>query len=183
MGASAGETKIFTSIPYIGPLSEKIGGRLAKVGIQVAYKSKAPLRSHFTKVKDKVHVLDKSGVYRISCADCEASYVGQTGRKLRTRLKEHLTSSSSEFKKHIRENGHNPECVNYELLHCMQKGKKLTITEGIEIKLNCLEREDALNRVTDVYTPRHFTPASLPPLISEASQRSGRPVRVLRSEL
>ena len=28
-------------------------------------------------------------VYKINCKDCDASYVGQTGRQLRTRIAEH----------------------------------------------------------------------------------------------
>ena len=28
-------------------------------------------------------------VYKIACKDCEASYVGQTGRQLHTRISEH----------------------------------------------------------------------------------------------
>jgi len=31
----------------------------------------------------------KNVVYKITCKDCDASYVGQTGRKLNTRITEH----------------------------------------------------------------------------------------------
>ena len=40
--------------------------------------------------KDRDHVEDQAGVvYEISCKDCPAKYIGQTGRHLRERLKEH----------------------------------------------------------------------------------------------
>jgi len=47
--------------------------------------------SQFVKThKDKDHLLLKSNViYKIFCKNCEATYIGQTKRQLRTRLKEH----------------------------------------------------------------------------------------------
>jgi len=40
--------------------------------------------------KDRIESSNRSGVvYRIDCKDCEASYVGQTKRRLITRIKEH----------------------------------------------------------------------------------------------
>ncbi len=39
--------------------------------------------------KDKVQKCDQSGlVYHVSCADCQATYIGETERPLGTRLKE-----------------------------------------------------------------------------------------------
>jgi len=50
--------------------------------------------------KDQLNQLSRCGViYKINCQDCDASYVGQTKRLLKTRVKEHFTdikkSSSS----------------------------------------------------------------------------------------
>ena len=43
--------------------------------------------------KDKDTDLDKAGVvYQVECDECEASYIGQTGRHLRERIKEHKTA-------------------------------------------------------------------------------------------
>ena len=40
--------------------------------------------------KDRAHESEKAGVvYHIHCAVCPATYVGQTGRRLTQRLKEH----------------------------------------------------------------------------------------------
>ena len=41
--------------------------------------------------KDKIKKDELSNVvYQINCKDCDYSYVGQTKRKLKTRLKEHI---------------------------------------------------------------------------------------------
>jgi len=48
------------------------------------------LRYILVHVKDPVPPETKSGtVYRISCSGCPASYVGQMGRAVRDRVKEH----------------------------------------------------------------------------------------------
>ncbi len=39
--------------------------------------------------KDKIKYLDKSGVYKIKCDGCEMSYIGETRRKLKVRLRQH----------------------------------------------------------------------------------------------
>jgi len=47
--------------------------------------------SKFIRVqKDKLSILSRSNVvYKINCKDCNASYVGQTKRLLKTRINEH----------------------------------------------------------------------------------------------
>ena len=41
-------------------------------------------------VKDKDKPNDRQGaVYKIKCCDCQATYIGETGRNLNTRLTEH----------------------------------------------------------------------------------------------
>ena len=44
----------------------------------------------FSRPKDVIPDMQKSGVvYKIPCASCPASYIGQTGRRLQQRLDEH----------------------------------------------------------------------------------------------
>ena len=48
------------------------------------------LRQLLTNVKDKDEPNDRQGaVYKIKCCDCQATYIGETGRNLNTRLTEH----------------------------------------------------------------------------------------------
>ena len=48
------------------------------------------MRQLLTNVKDKDEPNDRQGaVYKIKCCDCQATYIGETGRNLNTRLTEH----------------------------------------------------------------------------------------------
>ena len=48
------------------------------------------LRKLLTNVKDKDEPNKRQGaVYKIKCSDCQASYIGEIGRNLNTRLTEH----------------------------------------------------------------------------------------------
>ena len=56
-------------------------------------------------VKDKDKPEDRQGaVYKIKCCDCQASYIGETGRNLSTRLTEHKRATrNGEVNNHIAE--------------------------------------------------------------------------------
>ena len=74
----------FISIPYVQGVSEPIKRVLAQVGIRVALKPHCMLSSVFRKPKDRIVESEKSGlVYEIPCRDCDAVYIGETGRSLK----------------------------------------------------------------------------------------------------
>ena len=59
-------------------------------GIAVAHKPSGTLRQMLSQPKGKTVTQDKTNViYEIPCGGCNKKYVGQTGRKLATRLHEH----------------------------------------------------------------------------------------------
>ena len=71
-------------------VSEPISRILTQVGIGVAVKPHHTLSSSFRRPKDAIDFEQKRGlVYQISCRDCNAVYVGETGRSVRTRKREH----------------------------------------------------------------------------------------------
>ena len=58
--------------------------------IRVAHKPITTFRQLITNVKDKDEPNDRQGaVYKIKCCDCQATYIGETGRNLNKRLTEH----------------------------------------------------------------------------------------------
>ena len=69
---------------------EPVSRILTQVGIGVALKPHHTLSSLFRKPKDALSFEQNRGlVYQISCRDCNAVYVGETGRSVRTGKREH----------------------------------------------------------------------------------------------
>ena len=78
------------TIPYIKGTSETISQILQPYTIRIAHKPTTTLRHLPTNVKDRDEPNNRQGaVYKIKCSECQASYIGVTGRNLNTRLTEH----------------------------------------------------------------------------------------------
>ena len=84
------------TIPYIKGTSETISRILQPYNIRVAHKPMTTLRHLLTNVKDRDEPNNRQGaVYKIRCSDCQASYIGETGRNLNTRLTEHKRATKN----------------------------------------------------------------------------------------
>ena len=74
-------------------VSETMRQILTQVGIGVTSKPHHTLSPLFHKPKDAINFEQKRGlVYQISCRDYNAVYVGETGRSVRTRKREHANA-------------------------------------------------------------------------------------------
>ena len=70
--------------------SETIARILQPYNIRVAHKPITTLQQLLTNVKDKDEPNNGQGaIYKIKCCDCQATYIGETGRNLNTRLTKH----------------------------------------------------------------------------------------------
>ena len=78
------------TIPYIQGVLEAVTRILLDINVQVHMKPFRTLRRILSHPKDRIPDDDKSSVvYKINCRDCDASYVGETGRALKTHVLEH----------------------------------------------------------------------------------------------
>ena len=83
------EFKSTAVLPYIKGLSEVLRRCLQHQGRQTVYKSDTTLRSHLIRPKDALEPKTQDGVvYKIPC-ECGKVYIGETGRSMRERIKEH----------------------------------------------------------------------------------------------
>jgi hypothetical protein len=82
----------------------------------------------------------QSGIYKLTCPDCDMTYVGQTRRQFETRYNEHKTDfymhhNSSGFTKHLTEHMHSFGLINkiMETILCHKKGAHLNMLERFHI--------------------------------------------------
>ena len=80
------------TVSYVSLLSEKFN-RLNNEDIRISFYNFNKLRKFIKVHKDPLPHEKKSNVYKIYCKDCDASYVKQTGRQLKTRIVKHRNHS------------------------------------------------------------------------------------------
>ena len=94
----------------------------------------------------------KSGiVYELQCPRCSASYVGQTGRHLQTRLKEHILRPGP-MKTHLNQCSTSITEEHVRILHTSTRGENHLLTlEALHIR----ERKPTIN-TKDEYRSREL---------------------------
>ena len=90
-------------------------------------------------------------VYKISCIDCTATYVGQTKRKLKKKIDKHRADVRKNFtisviNNHKTYNNHKINWNNIEILDHEKSYKKRLISEMVFIK----RQTNGINRVTQI---------------------------------
>ena len=78
----------------------------------------------------------QSGVYRLTCPDCNKAYVGQIGRNFLARYIEHRLASrnnshTSKFAQHLLEQAHSFNTIDntMQILHYQKKSAHLNTVE------------------------------------------------------
>ena len=149
--------KLFTSILYVQGVSEPISRILTQVGIGVALKPHHTLSSLFRKPKDVINFEQKCGlVYQISCRDCNAVYVGETGRSVRTRKREHadavktFNTKKSALSQHVMDFDHRIDWDNVKILKSESHAYRRREAESFLINqkacsCNVINRNDGAN--------------------------------------
>ena len=85
----ANDFKATAVLPYVKGLSQQLRRCLQQQGVRAVFKSETTLRSQLVRPKDAVDPAKQDGVvYKIPC-ECGKVYIGQTGRLMQDRIKEH----------------------------------------------------------------------------------------------
>ena len=144
------DCKGYVTIPYIKGISEPISRILSSVGVRPAMKPTNTLKQSLVRPKDRDNTLDQSGVvYQITYEDCPAQYVGQTGRHLRERIKEHQRATEKSYHlesgvaEHVKDTNHQIDW-SAKVLDRESNQRRRLVREAIWIKRN----RPSMNRET-----------------------------------
>ncbi|KYN26675.1 hypothetical protein ALC57_03955 [Trachymyrmex cornetzi] len=149
-------------IPYIKEISEKFKSIAKKNDFTVAFKPINTLNSIIKTGKDKLKSMEHSCVvYRIDCLDCEACYVGQTKRKIETRIAEHKSSSKKSNNSHMvvaqhqAQLDHNFDWKNVKILDMEHSLHRRLTSEMIFIKKhsNVINKQTDTEKFPEIYLP------------------------------
>jgi len=103
----------------------------------------------FIKVhKDTNNLFSNNNVYKILCKDCNASYVGQTKRQIKTRIKKHSNNIKSDTSKHSVITEHIPKYLHtfdWDNIKMLDKESNFYKRSISKIK----EQENGINTQTD----------------------------------
>nr|XP_022905290.1 uncharacterized protein LOC111417295 [Onthophagus taurus]XP_022905291.1 uncharacterized protein LOC111417295 [Onthophagus taurus]XP_022905292.1 uncharacterized protein LOC111417295 [Onthophagus taurus] len=151
---------VFVSIPFHPLIQKQFSDIFNKFNVTPVYRANAKLGQLLTNNK---HIFDdklKSGIYKLNCNDCDSFYIGQTGRNISTRFKEHLNKENSTFYKHLKEHKHKTDISKIKLLKHLNKSRKMDLFEEYYIKSYHIKNpEHILNEITDFNNyNRYFTP-------------------------
>lgn len=148
----------YMCIPYNSYMEKSVRKTFSNSNIKVSYKTKNNIFKIINnKVKDYQDetndIYNKSGIYKISCSDCNCYYIGQTSRNFKIRFKEHLqalksmnkTTMKSNFADHLINSGHEYKNIeeNLTILAYERDHDKLLVKEEMNIYMHY--KKDPLN--------------------------------------
>jgi len=140
-------------LPYITNISERIKSSIDSNKYITGYRVLNKLTGYIKRHKDyNKHDTKNNIVYKIFCNNCNASYVGQTKRQLKTRINEHEKnvrfdeSKHSVITKHMTEMNHTFNWQEVKIMDYEKNYFKRLISEMIYIKT----QDNGLNSVEDI---------------------------------
>lgn len=114
---STGARPKIISLPFYPKVTTPLSNTLRKYKIHTITRNNKTLRTELCYYKDKLDPLTTSGIYEVSCENCDEKYIGQTRRPIRERFKEHHSATEhqqpwkSSVAEHMTENGHKIDTI------------------------------------------------------------------------
>ena len=156
------EKKKFIAIPYIKDLTEQVCNSFRGTEFVAGFKCFNRLSTFIKVHKDITPTTSNNNViYKIECNDCNASYVGQTKRQLKTRIGEHKSNTKKHISQksvvslHITEHKHDMDWDNVKIIDKETNYYKRLIAETIHIKqqTNGLNNKEDCDMLDHSYFP------------------------------
>ena len=160
------EFKSTAVLPYVQGVSASLRRCLEQQGIRTVFKSDTTLRSHLVRPEDTVNPAKQDGVvYRIPC-ECGKVYIGETGRSMQERIKEHdrdirlARTQTSAVAEHAHETGHYPIWNEVKFIDRDPHWYTRRVKEAIHIRLH----PNNINRDSGIEIPEAWMPTISGPL-------------------
>mgnify|MGYP001607359809 CR=1 FL=1 len=95
-------------------------------------------------------------VYQIDCSNCDAAYIGETGRNLETRLSEHVKAiekrqTTSKIYQHVNETQHSFDFASVKIL---DKEERPYVRKNLE-SIHSMKHPHPVNRYKEIPTLYH----------------------------
>ena len=116
----------------------------------------------------KAKLTNLNGIYKLQCMTCNKVYIGQMGKSISTRYKEHIkyvkyNNPQSAYAMHILNNRHEfgPETEILQIMKHCTKGSKLSCWENIYIQIHYIRgvliSEQQVSELNPLYTVANLT--------------------------
>jgi hypothetical protein len=136
------DQKKWVTFTYTGYYIRTITKLFKHTEVQIAFKTRNTIGNLLKETHD-LNTFEQAGIYRLKCMDCQKVYIGQTGRTLNTRYKEHIRSirynrKDSGYATHILNNIHRYGKIEdiMERIDKARKGRIMNIKENFQIYIH-----------------------------------------------
>ena len=123
--------KRWATFTYHSPKIRKVTNLFRNTEVRIAFKATDTIYQQLT---EKTHNNSPSGIYEIKCNTCNMKYVGQSGRHITTRYKEHIryirtNNKTSAYATHILNNRleYGTAENTLKLIHPCSKGQRMNV--------------------------------------------------------
>jgi hypothetical protein len=125
--AESKDQKKWVTFTYTGNYIRTITKLFKHTKVQIAFKTRNTIGNLLKEMRN-INKLEQAGIYRLKCMDCQKVYIGQTGRSLNIRYKEHIRSirynrEDSGYATHILNNIHRYGKIE-DIMERIDKAKK-----------------------------------------------------------
>ena len=161
-------------IPFVPEFQEKVANNLDDKDYKFVPHFENTIRKKVCSNKLETSTQDNiPGVYIIPCKDCNQTYVGESGRNLDIRIKEHkkaVTSwdTKSAIANHCWNNNHRMDFDNSKIVYKCNDIKKRRLIEGVIIdNISTLQGNKSFHKVDKITSQSILREANLNPLIEK----------------
>ena len=160
--------KKWITLKYFSPAIRRISNLFKDTNLKIAFKPYNTIQQQLNKT---THDRNPSGIYKLQCNTCKDVYIGQSGRDIHTRYKEHIryirtNNNTSAYATHILNNRHEYGTASdtIQLLKECSKGTRMNCWEAMYIQAyhqeGALIAEQQITEYNPLFDLRNFQPTT-----------------------